>query len=243
MNVTKVLTPARRAAYSVALIRMDEGSTVASIRFAQTAGAADRGEWSPFTPPTPTTKAYCSLDKARAPVLTRLPSGEPTLLRLYPSDWDKLPAFSATLQKAASHTSWPQRATEACAAFLAAPPCVLRGVAWDPQSLRAPAAAPLPPNAAALDERALAVCPLITRTRTLADFERNVAAVVGGNRDPARFNVPYSDLEVDDFAFVLAQPGSQGAFTLRVRGRLSPLVELLSIRALVAPRKVNPPPL
>ena len=116
-------------------------------------------------------------------------------------------------------------------------------VAWDPQSLRAPAAAPLPPNAAALDERALAVCPLITRTRTPADFERNVAAVVGGNRDPARFNVPYSDLEVDDFAFVLAQPGSQGAFTLRVRGRLSPLVELLSIRALVAPRKVNPPPL
>lgn len=36
---------------------------------------------------------------------------------------------------------------------------------------------------------------------------------------------------------------SQGAFTLRVRGRLSPLVELLSIRALVAPRKVSPPPL
>lgn len=181
-------------------------------------------------------KVYCSLDKVGASVLRSLPTGEPTLLRRHPSDWDKLDEFRATLDKASKYASWPASASAACSAFLAAPPCVLRGVAWDLQRLRSPAAAPPPP--AFRGDPSLAVCPLITSTRTKAGYAADVAAVCG-SRDPARFNTPYSALEVGDFAFVLPSAGARNGFTLHVSGRQSSLVELLEIVALLPGRKAR----
>lgn len=183
------------------------------------------------------TKSFCTLDKDGAPVLKALPTGEPTLLRCHPSDWNKLAAFTESLEKAATYTSWRPSATDACRSFLAAPPCALRGVAWDLDGLCSPVLAAPPAAHVGLGERELAVCPLITRTRTAADYARDVATVVGV-RDPARFNVAFAGLELGDFAFVLARTGSPNAFTLQVSGKLSRRVELLEIAALNPQRKV-----
>jgi hypothetical protein len=55
--------------------------------------------------------------------------------------------------------------------------------------------------------------------------------------------VPFSDLELGDFAFALAHKNAPNAFTLRVAGKITPLVELLEIASLTTsgPRKVRNP--
>jgi hypothetical protein len=45
-------------------------------------------------------------------------------------------------------------------------------------------------------------------------------------------NVPFSDLELGDFAFALAHKNAPNAFTLRVAGKITPHVELMEIAAL-----------
>jgi len=224
----------------VALIRKDAGDGCATIRFAQNAAAAERGEWSPFTLSADgLTKNFCSLDKAGAPLLRALPEDVPTLLRYDPADWEKLSGFRSMLDKAAGHVSWPQTASAAWRSFLEAPPCALRGVAFDLQGLRSPpGAVPQLPRHADYGDRELAVCPLITKTRTATDYARDVSKV-GGGRDKARFNLKYSELEREDLAFVLSN--APHAFTVQVKGKQPPRVELLEIKALVATRRVRAP--
>lgn len=224
----------------MALIRKDAGDGCATIRFAQNAAAAERGEWSPFTLSADgLTKNFCSLDKAGAPLLRALPEDVPTLLRYDPADWEKLSGFRSMLDKAAGHVSWPQTASAAWRSFLEAPPCALHGVAFDLQGLRSPPdAVPQLPRHADYGDRELAVCPLVTKTRTATDYARDVAKV-GGGRDKARFNLKYSELESEDFAFVLSN--APHAFTVQVKGKQSPRVELLEIKALVATRRVCAP--
>ena len=93
-------------------------------------------------------------------------------------------------------------------------------------------AAAAPPIACATDRR-LAVCPLITGTRTRKDKEAEVAVVLG--HQPGQFDVPFSKLEVNDFAFALAHKDAVNAFTVRVSGKQSPPLELLELLALSGP--------
>ena len=236
------LESTRRSHLRVALIRMDAGSAVATIRFAQTATAAARGEWYPATPPPPSTPfarpTWCSLSAhTGAAVLTALPADEPARMRYFPTDWDGYTDFLATLREASVLEAWPPSATRAWHVYLANPPCALGGVAWDLAALRSPprlAASPAVCACAGL--RQLAVCPLITAKRTKAHkaAEEAAAGCVVGER--GSFDVPFSRLDVGDFAFALAWESAEHAFTMRVpgSGRLAPQVELLEIEALEA---------
>jgi hypothetical protein len=84
------------------------------------------------------------------------------------------------------------------------------------------------------------VDPLVTSIRTKAQVTADQAAA-GCGGDAARFNVPWDRLEVRDLAFALAPAGSPHAFSLRVGGKTSGLVELLEILELSTngPRKVS----
>ena len=228
----------------VALIRMDAGAQVATIRFAQSAQSAADGEWFPAKPPPASTPfaapEWCSLDgHAGAPVLNTVPDDTPTRRRYFPDEWDKFAAFKATLAKADVEASWPRLAAAACREYLLNPPCALQGVAFDLPALRPqPQVATAPPVRVA-GPRRLVVCPLITETRTKAQKAAEVAALgFGANRS---YNVAFDQLELGDMAFALAPASAPHAFTLRVCGRLSEKVELLEIAALttLGPRKAR----
>jgi hypothetical protein len=226
------------------------GSPIATIRFAQSAMAAERGEWYPRTAPPPSAPhappAWCSLaNHMGAAVLKLVPDDEPTRVRYRvryrPSDWDKYPAFQDTLRKLDACDAWPSEAARACREFLANLPCGL-AVAWNVAALRPapqPAAAPAAHRSAG--ERLLIVCPLITATRTKKQKAADeVAAGCGGGAN-GRYDVSFPDLELGDFAFALAHPGATNSFTLRVAGKTTPPVELLEIKALTTsgPRKAR----
>jgi len=127
---------------------------------------------------------------------------------------------------------------------LASPPDRLEGFRWNPEALRIPrvAAAARAPARAPTGSFRLAVDPLVTSTRTKAQVIADQAAA-GCGGDAARFNVPWGRLEVRDLAFALAPAGAPHAFSLRVGGRTSELVELLEIVELSTsgPRKVSLP--
>ena len=229
----------RRSHLRVALIRKDPGEPIATIRFAQNAMAAERNEWYPLRPPPPPAAAdapsvWCSLDShTGAQVLTRLPSDAPTRVRFEPEQWDKFSAFQETLSKLDGLQAWPSTATDAWREFFANPPCVLSAVPWDIALLRsAPRLAAAPAVRASYGARLLVVDPLITATRTKTQKAADEAAA-GCSSGNGRFDIPFSQLEVDDFAFALAHRDAPWAFRLRVAGKTTKPLELLQIEALV----------
>ena len=236
----------RSSHFRVALIQKDTpvaGSTapqMASIRFAESPATAARGEWFPAPRPEGADASaplpWCTPDKQGLPVLRSEPDDVPTRMRFKPGDWVKCKDFEETLRLADGSGSWPAEATAEWKAFLQRPPCALDGMPFDLMSLvPAPAAAvaaAAPPIACATDRR-LAVCPLITGTRTRKDKEAEVAVVLG--HQPGQFDVPFSKLEVNDFAFALAHKDAVNAFTVRVSGKQSPPLELLELLALSGP--------
>jgi hypothetical protein len=146
------------------------------------------------------------------------------------------------LRKLDASAAWPSEAGRACREFLANL-CGL-SVAWNVAALRParqPAAAPAARRGAG--ERLFIVCPLITDTRTKKYKAVDEAAVGCGGDASGPLNVPFSDLELGDFAFALAHKNAPNAFTLRVAGKITPLVELLEIASLTTsgPRKVRNP--
>jgi hypothetical protein len=235
----------RRSHLRVALIRMDPGCAVATIRFAQSATAAERGEWYPTTPAplaTPYAQpAWCSLaNHTGAAVLKALPDDEPTHVRYMPAQWSKYTAFQETLRRADGSEAWPPSAAAACRAFLASPRCGM-AVPWDVAALRS---APQPAAAtcrASTGERLLVVCPLMTATRTKTQKTADEAAAGCGGGASGRYEVAFSALELGDFAFALAHKDATNSFTLRVAGKTTPPVELLEIKALTTsgPRKAR----
>jgi hypothetical protein len=225
-----------------ALIRMDPGSHVASIRFAQNAMAAEREDWYPLCDPPASAaagapKVWCSLaGHVGATVIKQVPDDAPTRVQYTPQeDWDKFNSFQATLLKLDGIDAWPRSAVDAWRRFLAHPPCVLRGVPWNLAALQsAPRLSTAPVVRAGADERVLVVDPLITETRTKAQKAADELAAgcgVGG----ANFDIPFDRLELLDFAIALAHHDAPWAFTLKVRGKTSPMVELLEIEALTPP--------
>jgi hypothetical protein len=232
----------RRSHLRVAHIRMDPGVEVATIRFAQSATAAERGEWYPLRPAPPPAspdapKTWCSFaNHVGAPVLRRLPDDAPTRVRYVPSEWDKLSAFRATLTKLDEISVWPPSAAEAWRAFLANPPCELQGVPWDIASLQPALSTTAAPAArAATGERLLVVDPLLTGTRSKKQKAADeVAAGCYGGGDDGAFDVPFEQLELGDYAFALAHEDALNAFTIRVKGKTSKRVELLEMAALGA---------
>ena len=211
------------------------GPRMASIRFAESPDSAARGEWfpaprapgsDPAAPPP-----WCTLGKQGAPVLLSEPEDVPTRVRFKPANWVKCNDFLDTLRAAEMSAAWPPAAAAVWKAFLHSPPDALDGVTVDLLSLvPGPAAAAAPPIVCGTDRR-LVVCPLITATRTRKDKEQEVQAVLG--RQSGRFDVPYDDLRVGDFAFAVAPAAAENGFTLSVQGRQSALVELLELVQLV----------
>ena len=231
----------RRSHLRVALIRMDASSAVATIRFVQTATSAARGEWYPATPPPPSTPlaqpVWCSLTAhTGAAVLTALPDDEPARVSYYfPPAWDSYNDFLTTLREASVLESWPPAAGRAWLELLANPPCALGGVAWDLAALRSPPRLVGAPAACACaGVRRLAVCPLITATRTKLHKAAEEAAAGCVVSERGSFDVPFPRLEVGDFAFALAHKVAAHGFTMRVpgSGKIAPQVELLEIEAL-----------
>jgi hypothetical protein len=117
-------------------------------------------------------------------------------------------------------------------------------VAWNVAALRpAPQPATAPAARHGAGERLLIVCPLITDTRTKKHKAADEAAAGCGGNASGRLNVPFSDLELGNFAFALTHKNAPNTFTLRVAGKITPLVELLEIAALTTPgpRKARNP--
>jgi hypothetical protein len=188
--------------------------------------------------------AWCSVaNHMGAAVLKVVPGDERTHVRYFPSNWDKYGAFQHTLRKLDAGAAWPPQAGRACREFLANLLCGL-AVAWNVAALR-PAPQPAAAHAAChgTGERLLIVCPLITYTHTKKHKAAGEAAAGCGGDASGRLNVPFSDLELGDFAFALAHKNARNAFTLRVAGKITPLVELLEIAALTtsSPRKARNP--
>lgn len=235
----------RSSHFRVALIQRDKpvpgraAPQMPSVRFAEAPETAARGEWFPAPRPAGSDPAaplpWCTPDKEGAQVLRSEPDDVPTRLRYKPGNWAKCKDFLGTLQKVEARLSWPAPAAAEWKAFLQNPPCALDGVPLDLMALvaaRAAAAAAAPPIACATDRR-LAVCPLITGTRTRKDKEAEVSAVLGNQ--PGQFDVAFSELELNDFAFALAHKDAVNAFTVRVSGKQSPPLELLELMALSGP--------
>jgi hypothetical protein len=201
--------------------------------------SAEEGKFfpAPQDPADPLKLLHCKLDGEGAAVVKSLPTDDPCFVSYSSESWKKLPAFREFLAKAEHAQGWPERANRAWKEYLAHPDCSLRSVVWDLAALRAapPPPPPLPAPAAAVDDRTLAVDPLITSTRSKTKKAEEEAAAGCVSAAPPNFDMPFSELEEGDFVFALAQPGALHAFTQRVGGKTSAPVELLQIVNLSAP--------
>ena len=233
------------------VFRVAPGDVLATAHFARSAVEAKAGKYYPLRQDG----THSGLSDSGAALfnsdsLDELPIFEPTLQRFIPSDGkyaNKLPHLMDLIDAMSLLEGVPHDVRQHWAAFLRVRPCVLMSnPLGDPKSWRrtpqAPSVEQAPPGL--LGRRLLdGFDPLVTSTRTADDVAEDLRQLLARHFPAAKFDVRYDKLAMGSMAIALAQPLAQGehehAFTIPVKGRDSPRLELLRVDGMF--RKGNAP--